>query len=195
VILVDRDQTTALLRQARTGSIEALDTLYGRYAGRLLALIRLRMGPELRSQLESRDLLQSCLLKSFEKIDQFQHAHDGSLMAWFAQIAENEIRDQVKFQRRQRRDPRHNVTLDEAPALLEQRLRSALSQLILDERAAELEQMLDRLRDDHREVILLRKFEERGWDQIAERMGKSPDACRMLLARAMMVLTMQMENA
>jgi RNA polymerase sigma factor (sigma-70 family) len=192
---VDRDQTTALLRQARTGSIEALDTLYGRYAGRLLALIRLRMGPELRSQLESRDLLQSCLLKSFEKIDQFQQAHDGSLMAWFAQIAENEIRDQVKFQRRQRRDARHNVTLDEAPALLEQRLRSALSQLILDERAAELEQMLDRLRDDHREVILLRKFEERGWDQIAERMGKSPDACRMLLARAMMVLTMQMENA
>ncbi|HXV77726.1 MAG TPA: RNA polymerase sigma factor [Candidatus Polarisedimenticolaceae bacterium] len=191
---MDDEQTTGLLRQARAGSTDALDALYRRYAGRLLALIRLRMGPEMRSRLESRDVLQSCLLKSFERIDQFEHAHDGSLMAWFARIAENEIRDRIKFERRRRRDVRQELPLDAAPRALEQRVRSSLSRLILGERAAELERALDELPADYREVILLRKLEERSWDEIGARFGKSPDACRMLLARAMTALTMRMEH-
>jgi len=191
---MDRDQTTALLRRARDGSPEALDLIYRRYAGRLLALIRLRMGPELRSQVESRDLLQNCLLKSFEHIDRFERAHAGSLMAWFARIAENEIRDQVKYQRRARRDARQNVPLDDAADRVERHVRSQLSGVILGERAACVERVLDTLPAEYREVILLRKLEERSWDDIRRRLGKSPDACRMLLVRAMTALTMRIDE-
>lgn len=192
---MNHDQTTALLRQARTGSEEALDLLYRRYADRLLATIRLRMGPELRGQLESRDLLQSCLMKSFESIDQFEQAHEGSLMAWLSRIAENEIRDQIKFQRRQRRDARRNLPIDEAAKPLEQKVRSSLSRVILGERTREVERALETLSPEYREVILLRKLEEHGWEEIGRRMGKSPDACRMLLARAMTALTLELGAA
>jgi len=41
-------------------------------------------------------------------------------------------------------------------------------------------------------VILLRKFEELSFKEIALRLGRSEDACRMLLARAMTALTMKM---
>ena len=41
-----------------------------------------------------------------------------------------------------------------------------------------------------RELIVLRKLEELSYREIGERMGKSPDACRMLLARAMTALTL-----
>ena len=44
----------------------------------------------------------------------------------------------------------------------------------------------------HREVILLRKFEELSFADIARRLGKSEDACRMLLARAMTALTLKL---
>lgn len=191
MIGVNREETTTLLREARAGSQPALDELYRRHAPRLLAAIRLRMGPELRSQMESHDLLQACLLKSFERIDQFENGHEGSLMAWLGRIAENEIRDQVKYQRRGRRDARRNVALDQAATPLPENVRSALSRVILDERAGRLERALERLSPEHRGVILLRKIEERGWEDVGRIMGKSPDACRMLLARAMTRLTLE----
>ena len=115
-------------------------------------------------------------------------------MAWLSQIAENEIRDQVKFGRRQQRDARKNVALDETVGPLEQRVRSSLSRVILGEQARRVELALEQLSQEHREVILLRKLEECGWDEVGQRMGKSPDACRMLLARAMTALTMRLET-
>jgi len=189
-----REQTTALLRRARDGEREALDAVYSRCAGRLLALIRLRMGPELRSRMESRDLLQASLLKSFERIDQFEREGSLSLMAWLARIAENELRDRVEFHRRAKRDARADVAIDDERHPLAARMRSALSQVILDERARALEGALEALAPQHRDVIVLRKLEELSWAEVAARMDKTEDACRMLLARAMSALTREMHG-
>jgi hypothetical protein len=57
-------------------------------AGKLLGLIRLRLGRTLRAQMESRDILQATLLKSFEHLPQFEQSDSASLMAWLARIAE-----------------------------------------------------------------------------------------------------------
>jgi RNA polymerase sigma-70 factor (ECF subfamily) len=81
---------------------------------------------------------------------------------------------------------------DDAP--LPALTRSALSRVILDERASHLEAALETLSADHREVILLRKFEELSFAEIGRRLGKSEDACRMLLARAMTALTLKMSE-
>ena len=77
---------------------------------------------------------------------------------------------------------------------LPSRVRSALSQAIWSEAAARLECALEALKPQHREVIVLRKLEERTFPDIAVRLGKSEDACRMLLARAMAALTLRMSN-
>jgi RNA polymerase sigma-70 factor (ECF subfamily) len=188
---MEREETTALLRAAKDGSAEALEQIYSRYAGKLLALVRLRLGRGLRSRLESRDILQACLLKSFERIDQLEGSEAASLMAWLARIAENEIRDQADFHQRDRRDARKETPLEEeGPAA--RHLRSALSRAILGEESLRLERAMESLSDDHREVILLRKLEERPWREVAGRLGRSEDACRMLLGRAMTALTLAM---
>jgi RNA polymerase sigma-70 factor, ECF subfamily len=182
-----------LLEQAKAGSPEALNHLYERCAGRLLALIRLRLGKDLRSRLESRDILQATLLKSLEHLNDLNGNETRSLMAWLARIAEHEIRDCADFHHRQRRDAARESVLDDAaplPALT----RSALSRVILNEQAAQLETALESLSDTHREVIVLRKFEELSFAEIAIRLGKSEDACRMLLARAMTALTLRMSE-
>ena len=182
-----------LLEQAKAGSPEALNRLYERCAGRLLALIRLRLGKDLRSRLESRDILQATFLKSLEHLNDLNGNETRSLMAWLARIAEHEIRDCADFHHRQRRDAARESALDDAaplPALT----RSALSRVILNEQAAQLETALESLSETHREVIVLRKFEELSFAEIATRLGKSEDACRMLLARAMTVLTLRMSE-
>jgi len=46
----------------------------------------------------------------------------------------------------------------------------------------------------YREIILLRKFEELSFKEIGTRLDKSPDACRMLLARAMTAVTLKLRE-
>ena len=190
---MDRAESTALLRAARAGSPDALDRLYAKVAGRLLGFIRVRMGPSLRVRLESRDILQATLLRSFERIDQFEGDTGSSLMAWLARIAENEIRDRVDHAHRARRDVARELPLEPAAAQVAAQVRSALSQAVLSEESARIERALESLEPNHREVILLRKYEELGFKEIAARMGRSEDACRMLLARAMAALTLALE--
>ena len=183
-----------LIRRAQAGSPEALNTLYERCAGRLLAYVRLRLGRELRARLESRDILQAAMVKSLEHLDELKAENTGSLMGWLARIADNEIRDRADYHQRQRRDAAREMALeDDAPVAA--LTRSALSRVILDEQAARLEAALESLSPSHREVILLRKFQEMPFAEIAQRLGKSEDACRMLLARAMTALTLKMADA
>jgi RNA polymerase sigma-70 factor (ECF subfamily) len=174
---------------------EALDRLYERCAPKLLSYIRLKLGRSLRERLESRDILQATLLKSFQHLDEFRGADGRSLMAWLARIADHEIVDRADYHNRQRRDAGRESPLDDHPDLTA-RVRSVLSQVILDERADEqaraLEAALDSLSDAHRQIVLLRKFEDLSFKDIAERLGKSEDACRMLLARAMTALTLKL---
>ena len=78
--------------RAGPASNQALDRLYERCTPRLLSYIRLKIGRALRERLESRDILQATLLKSFQHLDEFRGSDGQSLMAWLARIADHEIR-------------------------------------------------------------------------------------------------------
>ena len=180
--------STDLLQRARDGSADALNLLYERSDGRLLGYIRARLGRELRARLESRDILQAALLKSVKQ-GAFRGQDPRAFQAWLARIAEHEIRDRADHQHRLRRDAAREVALDEeapVPAIT----RSALSRILLDERARRLEEALDTLTPEHRQVILMRKFEELSFAEIGARLERSEDAARMLFARAMTALTL-----
>jgi len=189
LVAVQHGETTQLVRQARAGSAEALEALYGRCGPRLLAFIRLRLGRTLRAHLESRDILQATLLRSYERLGQFAGDDAGTFMAWLMRAAENEIRDRADYHGRQRRDAARVVPLDDAHDAVAGHVRSLSSRLVLAEEIDRLTRALAELSEAHREIILLRKFEELSFKAIAGQLGKSEDACRMLLGRAMAALT------
>ena len=182
---------TDLIVRARAGSPEALNLLYDRSAARLLAFIRLRLGPDLRQRLESRDILQAAMLRSLERIGQFEGHETRSWMSWLVRIAENEIRDRADFQHRQRRDAARELPLDDAVPV-NAITRSALTRIIQGEEAQRLETAIESLSPAHREIILLRTFQELSFAEIGRRLNKTEDACRMLMTRAMTALTMKM---
>jgi RNA polymerase sigma-70 factor (ECF subfamily) len=53
------------------------------------------------------------------------------------------------------------------------------------ERELLLAQLLERLPEDHRDVLVLRHLEGLSHEEIARRMGRSPGAVRMLWVRAL----------
>ena len=183
------EETTRLFEAARDGSAAAVSAFYERCARKLLPLIRLRMGRALRSEMESRDILQAVLLKSFRRIDRVEDP--AAVMGWLARIAENEIRDRADFRGRQRRDAALRVPIDDA-ADVPAPVRQALSLAIIGDETERLERALESLPNAQREIIVLRKLEELTFPEIAARLGKSEDACRMAFARAMSALTLKM---
>lgn len=188
---MDFTVTAQLFQQARGGSTQAMDALYRRAAAKLLPLIRFRLGRTLRAEVESRDILQAVLLKSFRKLDQVQ---DGALlMGWLVKIAENEIRDLADYATRRRRDIAGRRPIEDAAAVPAV-VRQALSQAILNEDTSRLEAALGALPDAQREMVMLRAFEELSFPDIAERIGKTADACRMTYARALASMTLHMRR-
>ena len=172
---------------------EALTSAYEAHGPKLLAFIRAKMGPGLRARLESRDILQATFMKSFQHRGDFEGSNSQSLVGWLMRIAENEIRDRADFHGRRQRDAKIEEDVADHGELA-RRSRSILSRLILDEQAQRVEAALDSLSDAHREVILLRMFQEMPFREIARAIGKSEDASRMLYARAMTALTLALSR-
>jgi RNA polymerase sigma-70 factor (ECF subfamily) len=192
---METPDSAALLAAARAGSPDALGELFERHSRRLLALIRVRLGPSLRAHLESRDILQETWIKALGRMDGFRGEGTASFMAWMARIAANEIHDRVDRHGRQRRDAALESPLAEGDLDgLAARVRSQTSRIAIDESLQRLERALESLSPEHREVVLLRKLEELSFAEIGERMGRTPDACRQLLARALAALTVAMEG-
>src|SRR5262245_8441531 len=131
----DRTTSTILLRRARDGSSEAIDTLFRHCGERLLALIRMRLGRDLRRDVESRDIRPATLLRAFERFDQFDGSGRTTLMGWLAAIARHEILNQAQFRARERRDARRRVSLDPAEDLVARRVRSETSRIALKDDA------------------------------------------------------------
>ena len=188
-------ESSVLLREAREGSNEALGQLFELCGDKLLALIRIRLGPTLRRQVESGDILQQTLLKAFEKIEHFEGADRDTLMGWLATIAWNEIRDQADYYQRLRRDARLRATWTSGFDPIARQLHTEVSRLALQEESRQLVAAMDRLDEDHCEVIVLRRYEELSFKEIGERLERSPEAARKLFARAMTALTMEMQAA
>lgn len=181
--------TRELYQQARTGAPEQVNAFFERCARKLLPLIRLRLGRTLRAEMESRDVLQVVLARAATRLDEVRNS--DAVMSWLARIAENEIRDQADFYKRQRRDAARRAELD-AAVNVPAPVRHALSRVIFNEQLERVESALEALTPAQRELIVLRKFEELSFAEIAGRTGKSEDACRMAFSRAMAALTLKL---
>jgi RNA polymerase sigma-70 factor (ECF subfamily) len=185
--------TAELIRQARAGDAAALAGLAERYRDFVRLLVRARCGGRLRARLDSSDLVQETLLRVSRHIAQFQGHGEDEWRAWLARIAENEVIAQYRRHLgAARRDAGREQPL--APPLsgasrLEQwwaRSQSSPSQAaVRRERALVLTDALGRLADDYREVLVLRHLEGLDFPEVAQRMGRSPGAVRVLWTRAL----------
>jgi RNA polymerase sigma-70 factor (ECF subfamily) len=190
------ESTQVLLQRYQTGDQDALNELYNRYLNRVLAAVRARLGAELRGKLESWDVLQDALMVSLKNVPSFNQTGEGAFLSWLAKVVENRIRDHLDFFRADKRDHRLEKPMaarlpDSSDQIdIPQRNSPSPSQvLILSEDLARLETAMDQLPEESRELILAVKIEGRSYQEIADATGKSPDAVRMQVKRALVALT------
>ena len=175
--------TRILLEQARAGEREAYEKLFALAADRLLLYIRLRLGAGLREKLDSMDVLQETFLEAHEALPGFEAGEDGAFARWLCRVAENKIRGLADHHGARKRTPPE----DRRP--LAEILAAGPSTIASRKETRErLERAIGELDADERQALLMRYFEDRGLEEIAERLGRSPTAVRRLLGRGLLAL-------
>ncbi len=181
------EETRKLVESAQAGDARARETLAARtYAGVLAAartFLRGRFKP-LRGRLETRDLAQSAYVDALRSLPAFKPTATGSFRGWLLGILRNKLRRRVASLTALRRDARREAPLPAVPASAESPSRRTLQA----EERARLERALADLPSSHGAVVRLRFYDELSWDEIAARLGTSPEAAQMRCTRALRLL-------
>ncbi len=197
------NKTQHLIVLAKDGDESALEQLCRVYSERVRWIVRLRMGGELRSKLESMDLAQDVFISALRDLGNFTYKNEGDFLRWLSKIAENRLRDNLDRLHADKRDIRKEVQLKSYEPTTGDSFVAALGPIdtttpsvIMSRREdlAKLARALDALTSEYKEVIVLTKIEGLSYKEIAESLGKSSDAVRMLVSRAMAALSGAFEN-
>jgi RNA polymerase sigma-70 factor (ECF subfamily) len=196
-------KTQELVVLAKGGDNSAQDRLCRVYGERVRRIVRLRMGAELRSKLESMDLVQDALICALRDLGDFTYRNEGDFLRWLTKIAENRLKDNIDKLHTDKRDIRREIRLDDKEPTTGRVLvgtagpiEATTPSVIMSrkEDLDKLEKAMDKLRPEYREVIILAKIEELSYSQIGDRLGKSIGAVKMLVSRARMALVTAFEG-
>jgi RNA polymerase sigma-70 factor (ECF subfamily) len=203
VVMDSSQQVEELIFRAKAANEVARDELMVRYRNYLRMVARVWLDRTVAAKMEPSDVVQETLLRAHRGFDQFQGQSERELMVWLRKILAHYLIDVTRHYRASMRtavrEQSLEAALEQSAARLENRLvatgSSPSQQTQRRETAVLLADALERLKRDHREVILLRSLEELDWQTIASRMRRSPDAARMLWARALCELRPYIESS
>ncbi|MFK7739116.1 MAG: RNA polymerase sigma factor [Planctomycetota bacterium] len=181
----DSCDSVLLAQSASGGDRGALLQLLQRYLPELRAFIRLRTGPHLLAQETPDDLLQSVCREVLGGLSKFDYRSEKAFKSWLFLSALHKVQDKARYYAAEKRAGDRTWPEASDPQMLSGYV-SMLSPsrvAIAREDVAKLERAFERLSDEHREVITLHRLLGLDHEQIAERMGRSVGACRVLLHR------------
>ena len=187
-----RDPDVRLMVQVRNDVVGAFETLVERYQHRLVGILFHLVG----NREESEDLCQEVFLRIYKARKGYRPR--AKFSTWLFTIANNLA---VNHLRSKGRTPSVAIggssTDAEAVASVAQHLAGREGTPSAEMRQAELadvvREALAVLNEDQKLAVLLNKFEEMSYAEIANVMGRSPAAVKSLLARARNQLREQLE--
>jgi RNA polymerase sigma-70 factor (ECF subfamily) len=181
------------IRLAREGRQEALNELLDAHRNYLRVLAASCLHREMQGKADPSDVVQDTLLKVHANFRHFRGTTELEWMTWLRTILVNHLTDFQKGFRRERRKVGRERSLesivDRSSAILRNLVPapglSPSQEAQRREAAALVADALAELEPEDRDVVILRNLHELDWNAVGEKTGRSPDAARMLWARAM----------
>lgn len=184
-----------LLKRAMAGERDALDDLFAAHLEPVHDWVRKRLGPQLRARVDTQDLAQSSLAEAFRDLQGFEWRGSESFSRWLRRIVENKIRQKALFFRRLKRDAGREIDIAEGG--VEHGVEVRTPSHILDRRyeLEAVERALAQLPENYQQVVRWARLEHLPYREIGTRLGgRSEDAVRKLLVRALIKLTALVES-
>jgi RNA polymerase sigma-70 factor (ECF subfamily) len=201
--MTDSSSLVRLLEAVQRGDPDAPGELLRRYRPWLHLLARMQLDRRTQGKFDASDVAQQALLEACRALPQFRGRTEAELTAWLRQILAHVLAHEVRrYHGTRRRDPARERSLEQELAESSQRLGAVLAapgpspsqQAARHEEEVRLAEVLARLPDDYREVIVLRNLHGLSHEEIAGRLGRSAGAVRMLWVRALARLRQELER-
>ena len=185
----------SLLAEAKAGSTESLGKLLELFSNYLHVLAVGQMGRRLQTRVSTSDVVQETFLEAHQGFERFRGTVP-EFYAWLRKILVNNLHRTIEMHvGTQKRDLRREVSLDALSQSLDQsttRLDAILPDRELSPSRAfaqhelqlQIANTLAQLPPDYRYVLILRHLESMPFEEVAQRMGRSVGAVRMLWLRA-----------
>lgn len=186
-----------LLDKAKNGSASDVGQLLSIYTQYLKTLANHQLDRRVRQRVSPSDLVQDTLLEAHRDFPNFRGTTIAELVSWLRRILiHNLIRASEHHLHTEKRDARREISLQHLAANLgsvDSPLEAALKSPVGSpsayirgqEQLTELERALSTLPNEQRQVVMLRHLDGLAFNDIAQRLGRSSGACRMLWLRAM----------
>lgn len=185
------------LNQARGGDGSAQGELLRRFEPWLRLLARVQLESRFAAKFDASDVVQQTLFEAVKAFPQFRGSTEAELTAWLRQILVHALAHEIRrYHGTAKRDITQEVSLEAELAQSSQRLGTLLAESgpSPSQHAARREldvllaDVLARLPDDYRDVLIFRHLENLSHEEIAARMNRSAGAVRMLWVRALAAL-------
>lgn len=182
----------ALLDTARGGNIQALGVLLEAFRPYLLAIARRGLPTPLRGKCDGADVVQETLLEAHRGFAGFDGADGDDLRVWLRGILKHNLADLIRrYRDASKRSISRERSLDaglecgdfSAGAVDPYPTPSSAS--IERETIGAVREAMSRLPADERAVIVLRHFESLPFQEVGQRLDRSPEAARKLCSRAL----------
>ena len=184
-----------LIDQIRRGDAAALAQFFDRRRPQLLAFIDRRMGAALRGRLEPDDILQDAIVSALRALPTTQLT-DRDPFGWLCQLAEQRIVDRAREFDAEKRDVHREIsghqrlqsaagTNAELIELLAASMTSVTKAVVRNERQARLQIHLAKLSPDTQTILRQRYVEGLTTREIANALGKTDGAVRVLISRTL----------
>jgi len=180
--LKDSNQTNEdfrLVKAFKAGDRKAFEDLVRRYQRQVANIVYLTLG----SREEVQDISQEVFVRVYRSIDKFEF--DASFFSWIYRITVNLCIDELRRRRVKRAlslDFLTEGTLEKEKKSKEQLLAS--DGVMNDEKREIVLDALQKISQEHRQVIILREYEELSYAEIAAYLGISIQAVKSRIFRA-----------
>lgn len=180
------------LQQARAGSAAALGRLLDQCRAYLLKVAGEELDSALLPKAGASDLVQDAYLEAHRIFERFEGHTPDELLAWLRGILKNKLLEHDRrYRQTGKRAVGREVTLDTPPTPAS--TIGPASGLVRDENAERLREAIDKLPEHYRQVVIWRYWDDLPFETIAQRLGKSTEAARMLWLRAIEKLEKEMQ--
>jgi RNA polymerase sigma-70 factor (ECF subfamily) len=183
---MDARERIAALESARTGDAQALGALLESFRPYVRVLVRALRDERASARVEDADLVQDALLEATRSFPGFKGGSLAELTVWLRRIA---VRTTGRALRAvvgtAKRDPGRERPADDLDALVGDPDSSPSAVAARHEEAARMAEALARLPEEMQQVLLGRHVDDLPHAILAERLGRSEAAVRMLYLRAL----------
>ncbi len=180
------DELEGLLRRASQGDGTAVEALLAQHLPALRAFVRLKAGAMLLAKESCSDLAQSVCRDILENAERFRFGGEPEFRKWLFTTAMRKIADRCEHWNAAKRHPGREESEIEEELLNGYRgVFTPSAQAVAREELARVEGAFDRLAPEKREVVMMARLMGLSHAQIAQELGKTEGAVRVMLHRAL----------